>query len=87
MLRKVRLVHLGASFQETTKVLTEAALAGRRDYLVGLKENVILGHMVPVGTGFRDHLMTRVKKSISLEEAFERATDGTETLGTDHAAD
>jgi DNA-directed RNA polymerase subunit beta' len=41
-----------ASFQETTKVLTEAALAGRRDYLVGLKENVILGHMVPVGTGF-----------------------------------
>jgi DNA-directed RNA polymerase subunit beta' len=76
-----------ASFQETTKVLTEAALAGRRDYLVGLKENVILGHMVPVGTGFRDHLMTRVKKSISLEEAFERATDGTETLGTDHAAD
>jgi hypothetical protein len=45
-------------------VLTEAAIAGRRDYLVGLKENVILGHMVPTGTGFRDHYRTRVKKNI-----------------------
>jgi DNA-directed RNA polymerase subunit beta' len=42
-----------ASFQETTKVLTEAALAGRTDYLVGLKENVILGHLIPAGTGFK----------------------------------
>jgi DNA-directed RNA polymerase subunit beta' len=42
-----------ASFQETTKVLTEAALAGKIDYLVGLKENVILGHLIPAGTGFR----------------------------------
>ncbi len=57
-----------ASFQETTKVLTEAALAGRRDYLVGLKENVILGHMVPTGTGFRDHYRTRVKKNIDFGE-------------------
>ena len=42
-----------ASFQETTKVLTEAALAGKIDRLVGLKENVILGHLIPAGTGFR----------------------------------
>jgi DNA-directed RNA polymerase subunit beta' len=42
-----------ASFQETTKVLTEAALAGKVDHLVGLKENVILGHLLPAGTGFR----------------------------------
>jgi DNA-directed RNA polymerase subunit beta' len=41
-----------ASFQETTKVLTEAALAGKTDNLVGLKENVILGHLIPAGTGF-----------------------------------
>ena len=41
-----------ASFQETTKVLTEAALAGKMDNLVGLKENVILGHLIPAGTGF-----------------------------------
>ena len=42
-----------ASFQETTKVLTEAALSGKVDQLVGLKENVILGHLIPAGTGFR----------------------------------
>jgi DNA-directed RNA polymerase subunit beta' len=57
-----------ASFQETTKVLTEAAIAGRRDFLEGLKENVILGHMVPTGTGFRDHYRTRVKKNIDFGE-------------------
>jgi hypothetical protein len=57
-----------ASFQETTKVLTEAAIAGRRDFLIGLKENVILGHMVPTGTGFRDHYRTRVKKNIDFGE-------------------
>ena len=44
-----------ASFQETTKVLTEAALAGREDTLQGLKENVILGHLIPAGTAFRPY--------------------------------
>ncbi|MCK4300028.1 MAG: DNA-directed RNA polymerase subunit beta', partial [Planctomycetes bacterium] len=51
-----------ASFQETTKVLTEAALAGRRDPLVGLKENVILGHLIPAGTGFRNYNRSRLLK-------------------------
>jgi DNA-directed RNA polymerase subunit beta' len=41
-----------ASFQETTRILTEAAMSGKRDELVGLKENVILGHMIPAGTGY-----------------------------------
>jgi DNA-directed RNA polymerase subunit beta' len=41
-----------ASFQETTKVLTEAAINGSEDYLRGLKENVIMGRLVPAGTGF-----------------------------------
>jgi DNA-directed RNA polymerase subunit beta' len=50
-----------ASFQETTKVLTEAALAGKVDYLVGLKENVILGHLVPAGTGFKQHQEAEVR--------------------------
>lgn len=50
-----------ASFQETTKVLTEAALAGKTDQLVGLKENVILGHLVPAGTGFRLHQESEVR--------------------------
>jgi len=50
-----------ASFQETTKVLTEAALAGKVDRLVGLKENVILGHLIPAGTGFRKYQNAEVK--------------------------
>jgi len=50
-----------ASFQETTKVLTEAALAGKTDGLVGLKENVILGHLVPAGTGFRTYQEAEVR--------------------------
>ena len=51
-----------ASFQETTKVLTEAALAGRIDELHGLKENVILGHLIPAGTAFKPYLQMRVKR-------------------------
>ena len=43
-----------ASFQETTKVLNEAALSGKVDHLLGLKENVIVGHLIPAGTGARD---------------------------------
>jgi len=50
-----------ASFQETTKVLTGAALAGRLDDLCGLKENVILGHLVPAGTGFKPYLEMKTK--------------------------
>ena len=50
-----------ASFQETTKVLTEAALAGKVDHLVGLKENVILGHLVPAGTGFHTYQESEVR--------------------------
>ncbi len=45
-----------ASFQETTKVLTEAAIGGREDFLNGLKENVILGHLIPAGTAFKPYL-------------------------------
>ncbi len=44
-----------ASFQETTKVLTDAALSAKRDGLVGLKENVIVGHKIPAGTGLREY--------------------------------
>src|SRR5258706_3984349 len=50
-----------ASFQEPTKVLTEAALAGKVDHLVGLKENVILGHLIPAGTGFRQFQESEVR--------------------------
>jgi DNA-directed RNA polymerase subunit beta' len=44
-----------ASFQETTKVLNMAAISGKTDYLLGLKENVIVGHKIPAGTGMRDY--------------------------------
>ena len=44
-----------ASFQETTKVLTDAAASGKRDELFGLKENVIVGHLIPAGTGLKIH--------------------------------
>jgi len=51
----------GASFQESTKVLTEAALRGAEDDLIGLKENVLLGHLIPAGTGFRPYQEIRVR--------------------------
>jgi DNA-directed RNA polymerase subunit beta' len=44
-----------ASFQETTKVLSEAAIRGKTDHLKGLKENVIVGHLIPAGTGLREY--------------------------------
>jgi DNA-directed RNA polymerase subunit beta' len=44
-----------ASFQETTKVLNEAAILGKVDRLEGLKENVIVGHLIPAGTGGREY--------------------------------
>lgn len=44
-----------ASFQETTRVLTEAAVTGKRDYLQGLKENVVVGRLIPAGTGLSYH--------------------------------
>ena len=44
-----------ASFQETTRVLTEAAVTGKRDYLRGLKENVVVGRLIPAGTGLAYH--------------------------------
>ncbi|MFH0856256.1 MAG: DNA-directed RNA polymerase subunit beta' [Candidatus Omnitrophota bacterium] len=52
-----------ASFQETTRVLTEAATSGKHDELFGLKENVIVGHLIPAGTGFRDHRDIEVVKT------------------------
>ena len=59
-----------ASFQETTKVLTDAAIEGKVDHLLGLKENVIMGHLIPAGTGlkkFRDVLVTSKKPAKTFE--------------------
>ncbi|PIQ88376.1 MAG: DNA-directed RNA polymerase subunit beta' [Candidatus Omnitrophica bacterium CG11_big_fil_rev_8_21_14_0_20_42_13] len=53
-----------ASFQETTKILTEAAAAGKSDELFGLKENVIVGHLIPAGTSFHSHQNIDIVKNI-----------------------
>ena len=51
-----------ASFQETTKVLTKAAIEGRLDWLRGLKENIIIGHLIPSGTGYKNYVNSFKKK-------------------------
>jgi DNA-directed RNA polymerase subunit beta' len=58
-----------ASFQETTRVLTEAAVQGKEDDLRGLKENVIVGRLIPAGTGFAYHQKRSARKAALLEEA------------------
>ncbi len=63
-----------ASFQETTKVLTQAALASQEDHLVGLKENVILGRLIPAGTGFKSY------QELKLAYADEAAREGVRAL-------
>ena len=55
-----------ASFQETTKVLTEAAIKGKVDSLIGLKENVIIGKLIPAGTGMRRYRDTRLSTDENL---------------------
>nr|QCI06543.1 RNA polymerase b'-subunit [Erythroglossum lusitanicum] len=55
-----------ASFQETTKVLTEAAISGKLDWLRGLKENVIIGRLIPAGTGFNTYLDNKIIHDSSL---------------------
>ena len=62
-----------ASFQETTRVLTDAAVRGARDDLRGLKENVIVRRLVPAGTGLRYHNESRKSKlKLNIDQAFEQ---------------
>jgi DNA-directed RNA polymerase subunit beta' len=57
-----------ASFQETTRVLTEAAIMGKRDELRGLKENVIVGRLIPAGTGLAYHQARKAKDEMDDQE-------------------
>jgi DNA-directed RNA polymerase subunit beta' len=90
-----------ASFQETTRVLTEAAIMGKRDELRGLKENVIVGRLIPAGTGLAFHQARKAKeemddterRAISMQEAQERAAlelsaldEGSDAYSTDGGA-
>ncbi len=60
-----------ASFQETTRVLTDAAASGKKDELLGLKENVIMGHLIPAGTGFLSHHLKEMQKNIDIGDMME----------------
>ena len=60
-----------ASFQETTKVLSEASIRGKTDELIGLKENVIVGHLIPAGTGVRDYSRLIVTSKEEIEQLIE----------------
>ena len=84
-----------ASFQETTRVLTEAAIMGKRDELRGLKENVIVGRLIPAGTGMAYHEARKVKEKMDDEErraiaeadALSLAADQAEAAGSAEAAE
>ena len=69
-----------ASFQETTKVLTEAAIKGKIDPLIGLKENVLIGKLIPAGTGMKRYYNTKLSTDIVAEETIEEEI-AEETLG------
>jgi DNA-directed RNA polymerase subunit beta' len=71
-----------ASFQETTRVLTHAAATGRTDVLNGFKENVIMGHLIPAGTGFKKHRELKMTPLVEIPEA-PRLLD---VLGTEEPA-
>jgi DNA-directed RNA polymerase subunit beta' len=60
-----------ASFQETTRVLTKAAIEGRIDWLRGLKENIIIGHLIPAGTGSQNY-RNSFKKEFNQEKSIGR---------------
>ena len=64
-----------ASFQETTKVLTEAAIKGKVDHLVGLKENVIIGKLIPAGTGLKRYSQIHLDTGDQIEPAYEDDED------------
>jgi DNA-directed RNA polymerase subunit beta' len=84
-----------ASFQETTRVLTEAAIMGKRDTLRGLKENVIVGRLIPAGTGMayhearnaRENMDDAERRAIAEAEAAELAGDAEAALGEDAATE
>ncbi|MFC3284253.1 DNA-directed RNA polymerase subunit beta' [Litchfieldella rifensis] len=70
-----------ASFQETTRVLTEAAVTGKRDYLRGLKENVVVGRLIPAGTGLTHHAERKRKREDAERTLHPSAYDVEQELG------
>jgi DNA-directed RNA polymerase subunit beta' len=72
-----------ASFQETTRVLTEAAVRGSNDTLVGLKENVIVGRLIPAGTGLSHHNERKSRR----QEELQTDEEGKVEMGADEVAE
>ncbi|HLS90973.1 MAG TPA: hypothetical protein VK101_06975, partial [Limnochordia bacterium] len=75
-----------ASFQETTRVLTDAAIKGKTDPLLGLKENVIIGKLIPAGTGMARYRNIRVTPAEDAVPVDGQAADGAAVDGTNGAA-
>src|SRR5690606_26016037 len=69
-----------ASFQDTTRVLTDAATLGKVDYLRGFKENVIMGHLIPAGTGFIANRNVTIRETAEPPQPVAAEEDGTEDL-------
>jgi DNA-directed RNA polymerase subunit beta' len=69
-----------ASFQETTKVLTDAAIEGKRDRLIGLKENVIIGKLIPAATGLKKYRSLEIKPSEKVPVAAYARPDSSDEL-------
>ena len=71
-----------ASFQETTKVLTEAAINGKVDHLIGLKENVLIGKLIPAGTGMKRYQNVRLNTDYTMEDelSFEEGEEAAEEM-------
>lgn len=86
-----------ASFQETTRVLTEASVSGKRDELMGLKENIVVGRIIPAGTGFAYHQRARaaveeedvvtISKTVSASEAEEQLSKALQSSARESAAE
>jgi DNA-directed RNA polymerase subunit beta' len=76
-----------ASFQETTRVLTEAAVRGLRDDLRGLKENVIVGRLIPAGTGFAHHAERRRTREQDLAEQLKELEASSQEIAADEVAE
>ena len=74
-----------ASFQETTRVLTEAAIKGKVDDLVGLKENVIIGKLIPAGTGMQKYQNIHINTEKELEETTDGIEESVETTSEQNA--
>ncbi|MCI9359478.1 MAG: DNA-directed RNA polymerase subunit beta' [Hungatella sp.] len=72
-----------ASFQETTKVLTEAAINGKVDHLIGLKENVLIGKLIPAGTGMKRYRSVKLNTDVSMEDEIELSDDDELMLSDD----